>query len=457
MAKKPCIHILGVAGTFMAGIAAIAKQLAYRVEGTDEKVYPPMSTQLEEQGIRLYQGYTPEVFQEKPDVVLVGNVIRRGNPAIEYCMNQDYVYQSGPEWLAKEVLLKKRVIAVSGTHGKTTTSSLLAWVMEVAGFHPGFLIGGVPENFGISARVTESPYFVIEADEYDSAFFDKRSKFIHYHPEYLIINNIEFDHADIFSDLAAIQTQFHYLVRTVPQKGLIVAPAGEAVVQATLDKGCWTPVCFFGESAEWTAVQALKDGSCFTIQHHEKPYATISWSLIGEHNVMNALAVAAIAHRLGISGEVFSKALASFKNVKRRMEVKGCVKGVTVYDDFAHHPTAIETTLGGLRAKVGQKRIVACLELGSYTMRTGVHQKNLMDALSIADEVYFIRPKAADWDIDALAAELKQKHAVFETVEQLVSAVAATVKTGDHILLMSNHAFGGAHDRLLEALEASVI
>lgn len=446
------IYILGICGTFMAGVAVLAKQLGFSVMGSDEKVYPPMSDQLVAQGIELREGYSAESLENFPDEIVVGNVIKRGNPALEFILNEKLNFISGPQWLAEHILRHKRVIAVSGTHGKTTTSSMIAFILEYAGLNPGFLIGGIPENFGVSARVTESPYFVIEADEYDSAFCDKRSKFIHYRPEILLINNIEFDHADIFSDLAAIQTQFHFLIRTVPSNGLIVIPGGDEVVEQVIEKGCWTPLTTVGlVHGDWQAREISSDGSSFRVYHLDQFFIEINWSLLGLHNVKNALASIAAAHHLGISPEKIREALVSFRNVKRRMEVKGVVNGVTVYDDFAHHPTAIETTLSGLRAKVGAQRIIALLELGSYTMRTGVHKEALVDALKQADEVYFLRPQIP-WDIDSVAAALPQPHAVFNHVEEMVSHIAPRLKAKDHVLVMSNHAFGGVHEKLLTAI-----
>ena len=361
------IHILGICGTFMAGIAMLAKQAGHDVSGSDQNVYPPMSTQLQEQGITLLQGYDPAHIDASVDYVIVGNVIRRGNPAMEYVMEQRIPYVSGPEWLAKHVLQNRRVLAVSGTHCKTTTTCMLAWVLDAAGLHPGFLVGGVPENFGVSARIGQEPFFVIEADEYDSAFFDKRSKFIHYRPEVLILNNLEFDHADIFADLEDVTRQFHYLIRTVPANGRIVYHAQDVNLHTLLDKGCWTPLITFGDAdAQWQAKLIKEDGSCFDVYQGGVLAGRVTWHLVGLHNVNNALAALAVAVHVGVPVHSAISALAIFENVKRRLEIKGRVNGVTIYDDFAHHPTAIATTLAGLRAKVGkQARIIAVLEFGS--------------------------------------------------------------------------------------------
>ncbi|MBI5447557.1 MAG: UDP-N-acetylmuramate:L-alanyl-gamma-D-glutamyl-meso-diaminopimelate ligase [Gammaproteobacteria bacterium] len=451
------IQVLGICGTFMAGVAVLAKQLGAEIEGCDEKVYPPMSTQLHEQGICLKEGYHAEYLEKKPDQLMVGNVIRRGNPVIETALNEKIDFISGPQWLAENILKRKRVIAVSGTHGKTTTSSMVAFILEQAGLNPGFLIGGVPENFAVSARLTESDFFVIEADEYDSAFFDKRPKFMHYQPEILIINNLEFDHADIYENLKSIQTQFHYLVRTVPSKGLIIKPADDQAVDAVLAQGCWTPTETVGlQKGDWQAILQTKEGSYFQVFYRGKFYGEVKWHLIGLHNVKNALAALAVAQHLGISSSVAVSAFAAFRNVKRRLEIKGVEKGVTLYDDFAHHPTAIETTVSGLRARIGKQRLIALLELGSYTMRTGVHQQALLPALSEVDEVYFLRPAQANWDVDAMVNQFTVPHAVYDRVEDMVDQLSPRLKSGDHVLAMSNSAFGQVHEKLLQALRKAV-
>ena len=379
MSKPKHIHILGICGTFMGGIAAIAKQSGYRVTGCDANVYPPMSTQLEAQGIELIEGWGADQLELKPDVFVIGNVVSRGNPLMEEILNRNLPYASGPQWLADTLLRDKWVLGVAGTHGKTTTSSMLAWILEHAGLNPGFLIGGVPQNFGISARITDSSFFVIEADEYDTAFFDKRSKFVHYHPRTAVLNNLEFDHADIFPDLAAIETQFHHLVRTVPGNGLVVSNGREVSLQRVIQRGCWTPVEKFGSDDGWN-IDANEQ-----VTLNGKLQGTLQWDLMGEHNRMNALAALAAARHAGVPVAQGLAALAEFKNVKRRMEVRGTVNGITVYDDFAHHPTAIDTTVAGLRRKVGKARILAVLEPRSNTMKLGVMKDALPGSLKDAD------------------------------------------------------------------------
>lgn len=447
------IHILGICGTFMAGIAEIAKQAGIDVVGSDANVYPPMSTQLEKQGIRLINGYDPKNIDSDVDCVIVGNVIKRGNPAMEYVLEKNIPYYSGPEWLQKTILQNRWVLAVSGTHGKTTTTSILTWILEYAGKNPGFLIGGVPENFGVSARIGSDPFFVIEADEYDSAFFDKRSKFIHYRPKTLILNNLEFDHADIFPNLDAIKQQFHYLIRTVPGNGLIIRHGNDKNLEAVLEKGCWTKVVTFGgESGSWQAKLINESGSDFEVFYNGSLIGEVKWDLLGKHNVDNALAAIAAAHHAGVDAIVSIKALASFKNVKRRLEVKGEKHGITVYDDFAHHPTAIATTLAGLRAKVGKARIIAVLEFGSYTMRVGTHKDTIKDALTQADVVMCKRPDAQDWDLDGVLKQFTQPTASFDNVESLVDDLVKQLKSGDHVVVMSNSGFGGIHQKLLSAI-----
>ncbi len=452
------IHILGICGTFMAGIAILARQAGHEVSGSDQQVYPPMSTQLETQGITLLNGYDPMHIDPSVDCVIVGNVIRRGNPAMEYVLDQNIPYISGPQWLAEQVLKNRWVLAVSGTHGKTTTSSLLAWLLESGGLNPGFLIGGVPENFGVSARLGQDPFFVIEADEYDSAFFDKRSKFIHYRPKTLILNNLEFDHADIFPDLEAIQQQFHYLIRTIPGKGRIIRQSEDANLTHVLAKGCWTPlVTFGGQKGQWQAKLIKEDGSCFEVLHHQTPMGQVNWNLVGLHNVENALAAIAAADHAGVSMERAIESLSDFRNVKRRLEIKGQIRGITVYDDFAHHPTAIATTLAGLRAKVGKEaRIIAVLEFGSYTMRSGVHKEAIQDSLSHADMVVSKRTET-DWGLPAIFSRFKQPALLFNDVEELVEKITPQLKSGDHVIIMSNSGFGGIHAKLLKAIESGVL
>jgi len=445
MRKPGHIHILGICGTFMGGIAAIAKQAGYRVTGCDANVYPPMSTQLEAQGIELIEGFGVEQLALNPDVFVIGNVVTRGNPLMEEILNRNLAYASGPQWLSDTLLRDKWVLGVAGTHGKTTTSSMLAWILEYAGLNPGFLIGGVPENFAISARITESPFFVIEADEYDTAFFDKRSKFVHYHPRTVILNNLEFDHADIFADLNAIETQFHHLVRTVPGNGLIVSNAREASLERVRQRGCWTPVETFGNDAGWN-IDAANN-----VTLNGASQGTLAWDLLGEHNRMNALAALAAARHAGVPIALGLEALGLFKNVKRRMEVKGCVNGITVYDDFAHHPTAIDTTVAGLRGKVGQARILAVLEPRSNTMKLGVMKAALPASLKQADKVFCYSGNLG-WDASAALAPLGNKAIVTDDLNELITAIAAEAKSGDSILVMSNGGFGGIHDKLLKKL-----
>ncbi len=439
------IHILGICGTFMGGIAVLAKKAGYRVTGCDANVYPPMSTQLEAQGIELIEGYGIEQLALNADMYVIGNVVSRGNPLMEEILNRNLTYISGPQWLSQALLQNKWVLAVAGTHGKTTTSSMLAWVLEYANMNPGFLIGGVPQNFGISARLTDSPFFVIEADEYDTAFFDKRSKFVHYRPRTAVLNNLEFDHADIFPDLAAIETQFHHLVRTVPGNGLLVSNGREASLGRVIKRGCWTPVEYFGNAQGWN----IDDADHVTL--NGKVQGTLKWDLMGEHNRMNALAALAAARHAGVPVAQGLAALSEFKNVKRRMEVRGTVKGITVYDDFAHHPTAIATTLEGLRRKVGRARILAVLEPRSNTMKLGVMKDALPASLKDADAV-FCYGENLGWDARGALAPLGTKATVSDDLNQLIESIAAFAKSGDHVLVMSNGGFGGIHEKLLKRL-----
>jgi UDP-N-acetylmuramate: L-alanyl-gamma-D-glutamyl-meso-diaminopimelate ligase len=446
------LHILGICGTFMGGLAALAKAAGHTVTGCDANVYPPMSTQLQALGIALTEGYDAAQLRDCPaDTYVIGNVISRGNPLMEAIMNRGLPYESGPDWLARNVLADKWVLAVAGTHGKTTTASMLAWILEHAGLEPGFLIGGVPDDFGMSARRTRSNFFVIEADEYDTAFFDKRSKFVHYHPRTAVLNNLEFDHADIFPDLAAIETQFHHLVRTVPAQGLLVVNGGEESLSRVLQRGAWTPVEYFNAADGWTI-----DGAN-TISFAGKPHGLLVWSQLGRHNQLNALAAIAAARHAGVPPAVSLQALAGFQGVKRRMEVLGTVNGVTVYDDFAHHPTAIATTIAGLRATLGRDsgaRILAVLEPRSNTMKLGRMNAQLPVALAGADHVYCYG-KNLGWDpADALRPLGARAH-TFDDLARLVSAVAQRARPGDHVLVMSNGGFGGVHARILAALAAS--
>jgi UDP-N-acetylmuramate: L-alanyl-gamma-D-glutamyl-meso-diaminopimelate ligase len=452
--KAPAIHILGICGTFMGGIAALAKQAGYRVTGCDANVYPPMSTQLEAQGIELIEGFGVEQLALNPDVFVIGNVVSRGNPLMEEILNRNLPYISGPQWLADTLLRDKWVLGVAGTHGKTTTSAMLAWILEYTGLNPGFLIGGVPQNFGVSARLGslsassgegESPFFVIEADEYDTAFFDKRSKFVHYRPRTAILNNLEFDHADIFPDLAAIETQFHHLVRTVPGNGLIVSNGRESSLDRVLQRGCWTPVERFGTDDGWQ----IDEGNLVTL--NGKPQGTLNWELLGEHNRHNALAALAAARHAGVPVVQGLAALGEFRNVKRRMEVRGVVNGITIYDDFAHHPTAIDTTVAGLRRKVGAARILAVLEPRSNTMKLGMMKDALPGSLKDADLVFCYAGNLG-WDARSALSPLGSKAIVEDQLEALIGKIVTAARPGDHILVMSNGGFGGIHEKLLERL-----
>lgn len=453
---KGHIHILGICGTFMGGIALLARERGYRVTGSDANVYPPMSTQLEAAGIELMQGYEASHLQPAPDWVVVGNALSRGNPAVEYMLNQGLAYTSGPQWLAEQLLRDKWVLAVSGTHGKTTTSSLLAWILEYAGMAPGFLIGGVPADFGLSARSGDSDFFVVEADEYDTAFFDKRSKFVHYRPRTLAINNLEFDHADIFDDLAAIQRQFHHLVRCVPADGLIIHPQGVPAIDQTLAKGCWTPTSSFGidnPQAQWQAQLIEEDGSVFSVGCTGAEPVQVKWAYVGRHNVENALVAMAAARHVGVAPEVAAQAVASFKGVKRRLELLGEVAGVSVYDDFAHHPTAIATTLEGLHAKGGKGRLIAVIEPRSNTMRMGEHQAQLASSTGDADRVYWFAPPDMDWSLEDVVAASGPPAELYSDIDSLVEKLAGDARPDDRIIIMSNGGFAGIHRKLLSKLE----
>ncbi|MDO9168754.1 MAG: UDP-N-acetylmuramate:L-alanyl-gamma-D-glutamyl-meso-diaminopimelate ligase [Methylobacter sp.] len=478
------IHILGICGTFMGGLAVIARQLGHQVSGSDQNVYPPMSTQLEQQGIELMEGYRAENLDSKPDLVIIGNALSRGNPEVEAVLNQGLRYVSGPQWLAEHVLQDKWVLGVAGTHGKTTTTSMLSWILEHQGFNPGFLIGGIPLNFGISARLGASDFFVIEADEYDSAFFDKRSKFVHYRPRTAILNNLEYDHADIFPDLDAIKKQFHHLVRTVPGEGLIISPEGDANINEVLAMGCWTPVaktsikasaprqlllhgstsCVHGSRAhapylrpvgnsdsQWNAQLINSDGSRFEVLMDKQAQGCVEWSLTGEHNVYNALSAIVAARHVGILPKDAITALGQFKNVKRRMEVIASINGVTLYDDFAHHPTAIQMTLDGLRKQVGQQRIIAIVEPRSNTMRLGVHTKTLAESLANADLAIIYQPEAMGWDL----SELKKYAAnieIYPSLDDIIVRLKSEARHKGHFVLMSNGSFGGIYQRLQDEL-----
>ncbi|MFO7541763.1 MAG: UDP-N-acetylmuramate:L-alanyl-gamma-D-glutamyl-meso-diaminopimelate ligase [Thiobacillus sp.] len=444
------LHILGICGTFMGGLAAIARAAGHTVTGCDANVYPPMSDQLRALGIELTEGWDASQIDLQPDVFVVGNVVTRGNPLMEAILECGLAYTSGPQWLADTVLREKWVLAVAGTHGKTTTSAMLAWILEEASLQPGFLIGGVPQNFDVSARLTDSPFFVIEADEYDTAFFDKRSKFVHYRPRTVILNNLEYDHADIFPDLTAIETQFHHLIRTLPGNGLVISNGREPSLERVFERGLWTPVERFGDRDGWAAGEPDADGH-FDVFFNHTLQGRVEWALIGEHNRMNALAAIAAARHAGVPAAAAIDALSRFENVKRRMEVRGVVNGITVYDDFAHHPTAITTTLEGLRAKVGQARILAVLEPRSNTMKLGVMKAALPASLAAADQVYCYGANLG-WDAAEALAPLGRKACVFDNLEKLVSQLVADARPGDHVLMMSNGGFGGIHAKLLDAL-----
>ena len=444
------LHILGICGTFMGGIAAIAKAAGYRVTGCDANVYPPMSEQLSTLGIDLIEGFSEKQLELRPHLWVVGNVVTRGNPLMEAILDRGERYVSGPQWLAEHVLTGRHVLAVAGTHGKTTASAMLAWILERAGRQPGFLIGGVPADFPVSARHTGSPLFVIEADEYDTAFFDKRSKFVHYRAKTTILNNIEFDHADIFDDLAAIERQFHHLVRIVPQSGLIVANGADPVVERVLTQGCWSPVERFGVATGWEAGEGDAEGG-FEVAWQGRPLGRVRWRMLGAHNRLNALAAIVAARHVGVEPAQAIESLSAFSGVRRRMEVRGTARGVTVYDDFAHHPTAVQTTLDGLRQRVGAARILAVLEPRSNTMKRGVMKDALPGSLAQADRVY-VYTAGLGWDAPGVLAPLGARVRCLDDLDALIAAIAAEARGGDHVLVMSNGGFGGIHARLLERL-----
>lgn len=474
------VHILGICGTFMGSLAVLAKQLGYKVSGSDANVYPPMSTQLEDQGIELMEGFDPAHLQPQPDLVIIGNALSRGNPAVEYVLDEGLNYTSGPQWLAQYVLHDKWVLGVAGTHGKTTTSAMLAWILEYAGMKPGYLIGGVTNDFPSSANLGESAFFVVEADEYDSAFFDKRSKFVHYAPRTAVLNNLEFDHADIFDDLAAIQKQFHHLVRTIPGNGLIISPYGEVPLDAVLRMGCWTPRQQFGIGMSdevckklatnggifWNVILGNEQGSEFElIKYGQGSHGEVinrvqlSWESTGIHNVKNGIAAIAAAHHVGVDVKSAAEALMQFKGVKRRMEFLGEVAGISVYDDFAHHPTAIATTLEGMAAKLRSEttptRLIAVIEPRSNTMKLGLHQEELVQCCQSADLVIWHKPQQAKIDFTALMAQSATPAYVFEEIDDIVAYLEENSVGGDHIVVMSNGGFGGIHGKLLGALEHS--
>ena len=470
--KSATIHILGICGTFMGSLAVLAKQLGYDVSGCDDNVYPPMSTQLEEQGIKLMRGYDPAHLQPHPDLVIIGNAMSRGNPCVEYVLDHGLDYTSGPQWLCDHVLKDRWVLAVAGTHGKTTTTTMLAWILQHAGLKPGYLIGGVPMDFAASADIGEKPFFVIEADEYDSAFFDKRSKFVHYRPRTVILNNLEFDHADIFDSVADIQKQFHHLVRTIPSQGKIIFPENDRYLQEVIQKGCWSEKEIFSVRKSnvtenrviWSAHLKKEDGSCFDVYFENAKQGEVRWRQTGEHNVNNALAAIAAARHVGVTPQHAIDALNHFGGVKRRMEIIYERKGITVYDDFAHHPTAIKTTLAGLRNKVGNEKIIAVIEPRSNTMRMGMHKANLAASAEDADEVIWYQPANVDWQLDSLASAARNKASVSRDINAIVASLSAYVKSSEtsvtpihqniHIVFMSNGGFGNIHQKTITAFDA---
>jgi UDP-N-acetylmuramate: L-alanyl-gamma-D-glutamyl-meso-diaminopimelate ligase len=451
------LHILGICGTFMGGLALLARALGHQVSGSDANVYPPMSTQLEAAGIRLDEGYREDHLRPTPDCVVIGNALSRGNPAVEFVLDSNLPYTSGPQWLSDHVLQERWVLAVAGTHGKTTTAGMLAWILEEAGLHPGFLIGGIPRNFDVSARLGESPFFVVEADEYDTAFFDKRSKFVHYRPRTLVLNNLEFDHADIFEDLGMIQRQFHHLMRTVPGNGLLITPANDRAIQEVLDMGCWTPVETVStdpqEEAYWLGRPLAADCREAEVCLGGVPAGTLHWNLSGRHNLHNALAAVAAARHAGVTPSTAIDALGRFANVKRRLELRGEIGGISVFDDFAHHPTAIEATLAGLRAQDTARRILAVLEPRSNSMRMGTHNDLLAGSLRDADKIIVFRDTDLAWNPATELAELGSRLSVHDSVQAIVEHLANEARQGDRILVMSNGGFQNLHRRLLERLE----
>ena len=467
------LHILGICGTFMGGIAAIAKQLGFKVSGSDANVYPPMSTQLEQLGIELMSGYHVDNFSDDIDLVIVGNAMSRGNPMVEYMLDRNIPYTSGPQWLLENVLKDRWVLAVSGTHGKTTTSSMLAWILEYAHMSPGFLIGGVPQNFSSSARLGDTPFFVIEADEYDSAFFDKRSKFVHYRPRTLVINNLEFDHGDIFNDLSDIQKQFHHLIRMVPSNGLILSPASETAISETLAMGCWTSTEFSNQELQqgealdtgWQVEKLTVQGSEFIVKFNGEKQGVVKWDLIGDFNIDNAVMAIAAARHAGVPSSVSIEALAEFINTKRRFELRGTVNNISVYDDFAHHPTAIAKTLAGVRAKLSQQeneqgqagRILAVLEPRSNTMKSGVHKESLPKSLVDADQVFVYQGEQVTWSVSDLIKQCQPLCQVEDNIENLVEAIAQQAQAGDIIVVMSNGGFADIHNKLLKRLATVIV
>jgi len=449
------IHILGICGTFMGGVALLARELGMKVSGADAGVYPPMSTQLAAEGIDLIEGYDADyIKQHTPDLVVIGNAMSRGNESVEYVLNQQVNYCSGPEFISRHILKDRWVLAVAGTHGKTTTTSMLAWILEYAQLTPGFLIGGIPQNFGISARLGKTPFFVIEADEYDTAFFDKRSKFVHYQPRTLVLNNLEFDHADIFDSLDDIKRQFHHLLRIVPSNGKVISSTDESNINDVLEMGCWSEQekIDFDDHLGWWVDLKSPDGSEFEVGFKKESYGTVKWSLIGNHNVSNAVAAIAASRHVGVTPTYAIDALTKYINTKRRLEVRGEINSITVYDDFAHHPTAISSTLQGLRNKVGTSKIFAVLEPRSNTMKLGIHKNELSTSLIEADQIVMYQPADMQWSLQDSLASLGDKLKIIEDVGKIIDFLMANVQSGDHVLIMSNGGFENIHERLLEAL-----
>lgn len=447
------IHILGICGTFMGGLAMLARSLGHEVTGSDNNVYPPMSTLLEKEGIDLIQGYDPAQLDPVPDLVVIGNAMSRGNPCVEAVLEQGIPYISGPQWLHDYVLGERWVVAVAGTHGKTTTAGMVAWILEACGYQPGFVIGGVPGNFDVSARLGGSPFFVIEADEYDCAFFDKRSKFIHYSPRTLVMNNLEFDHADIFDDLKAIQQQFHHLVRLVPGSGKIILPDNDPHLKQVMAMGCWSEKQLVGDDGVWRGQKLSTDVSCYEVFLHGEKVGEVNWSLVGEHNMHNGLMAIAACHHVGVQPADACRALGEFINARRRLELRGEAHGVTVYDDFAHHPTAILATLAALRGKVGgTARILAVLEPRSNTMKMGINKNDLAPSLGRADEVFLFQPHDIPWQVADVADACIQPAHWHGDIDTLVGMIVKTAQPNDHILVMSNGGFSGIHDKLLASL-----
>ncbi|QIR13690.1 UDP-N-acetylmuramate:L-alanyl-gamma-D-glutamyl-meso-diaminopimelate ligase [Shewanella aestuarii] len=453
------VHILGICGTFMGGLALLARAMGHKVTGSDANVYPPMSTQLEQQGIELIQGFDPSQLGEEginqPDLVVIGNAMSRGNPCVEAVLNKGMNYTSGPQFLSEHILPKRWVLAVSGTHGKTSTSSMLAWILEYCGYQPGFLIGGVPQNFGVSAKLGNSPFFVVEADEYDSAFFDKRSKFVHYRPRTLVINNLEFDHADIFADLAAIQRQFNHVIRTVPGDGKVIWPKDVPAVQQVIDMGCWSEQETFSQQADsrgWQGVSIAEDGHEFEVIFNGESQGVLRWDLIGQHNIENAVMAIAAARHVGVSPNHAIEALTQFSPPKRRLELLATPNHIAVYDDFAHHPTAIATTLKGLRAKVGNSKIIVVLEPRSNTMKSGVHKDTLAESMALADQAWLFQASNVGWNIADNMQSASIPVTVSDSIDDIVAQVSSNAKAGDTIVVMSNGGFNGIHQKIIAAI-----